>query len=537
MMWDASRCPEGSLLEPISLYNSTTNRVMKSIKLTYIAIALSTGLLIFSSCTKKLEEVASGTSIPQQAVLTDPNAAMGLYYGLYSSFRGYHSTLFVLGEMRSEIWADGLYTESEDAGLKTYYTHNISRDNVPAGGWGGFYSLISRLNTVISLFPQAPLDAAKRDRYLAEAYGMRAYVYYTLLKTWGGVPLATEPLTSVGSLPELYRERATPDAVLELIQSDIEKSLELFGGDNSFSPLSPKRIYWNRGATLTLKGDVYLWAAQHHGGNTADLTSAKQALEEVKMMPSFGLQANYADVFNPDKEANNREIIFAFNFEKDQATMGAYGNFLVNTTQAGTLYMDTATGQTVAQAYPLVAGASRVGLSPEMITKLTSGPADQRIASTFRVMYRKSGSTYTPGGVLLTKFLGKSQDGAQVYNSDFPVYRYADVLLMLAEAKAKLGEDPSEEINAIRARAYGSGYTPYVNGSVSENLTAILEENLREFIGEGKRWWTLRRMGNSFVFQYVNPQYLTAGQQYKLLLPITQSMMNLDPKLEQTPGY
>lgn len=510
---------------------------MKSNKLTYLAIALATGLMTFSSCEKKLEDVATGTAIPQQAVLTDPNAAMGLYYGLYSSFRGYHSTFFILGEMRSEIWADGLYTESEDGGLKTYYTHNISKDNVPAGGWAGFYSLISRINTVIALFPQAPLEAAKRDRYLAEAYGMRAYVYYTMLKTWGGVPLATEPVTTVGNLQDLYRERATPAAVMELIKSDINKSLELFGNDNSFSNLSAKRIYWNRAATLTLKGDVFLWSAEHQGGGTADLNTARQALEEVKAMASLGLQANYSDIFNPDREANNKEIIFAINFEKDQATMGAYGNFLVNTTQAGTLYIDSVTGQTVANAYPLVAGASRVGMSPAMITKLTAAPADQRISNTFRVMYRKSGNTYTRAGVLLTKFLGKVQDGAQVYNADFPVYRYAEVLLMLAEAKAKLGQSPAEEINTIRQRAYGSSYTPYIAGSVSENLKAILEENLREFIGEGKRWWTLRRMGNSYVFQHVNAQYLAAGQEYKLLLPITLGMMNLDPKLEQTPGY
>ncbi|MCU7550456.1 RagB/SusD family nutrient uptake outer membrane protein [Chitinophagaceae bacterium LB-8] len=510
---------------------------MKTIKINYIAIALAAGLLTFTSCEKRLEEVTAGTSIPQQAVLTDPNAAVGLYNGLYSSFRTYHSALFTLGEMRSEIWADGLYTESEDAGAKQYYTHNISRDNVPATEWAGFYNLIDRLNTVITLFPQSPLEAAKRDRYLAEAYGMRAYVYYTLLKTWGGVPISTTPVTGVSNLPELYRERAKPEDVMKLIKEDIEQSLRLFNGDNSFNPLSSKRIYWSRPATLTLKGDVYLWSATNFNGGTADLTTAKQALEEVKNQPTLGLNANYADNFNPDREVNNKEILFAINFEKDQATISAYGNILVNTTQAGTLYIDPATGQTVANAYPLVAGASRIGLSPDMINKLTSGQSDQRISNTFRVMYRKSGNTYSSAGVLLTKFIGKSDAGIQVYSTDFPVYRYADVLLMLAEAKTKLGEDPSIEINAIRERAYGSGYTPLVNGSVQQNMAAILEENLREFIGEGKRWWALRRAGNEFVFQYINPQYLAPSNTYKLLLPISRDMLNLDPKLEQTPGY
>ena len=137
----------------------------------------------------------------------------------------------------------------------------------------------------------------------------------------------------------------------------------------------------------------------------------------------------------------------------------------------------------------------------------------------------------------MTKFIGKVDAGMQVYSTDFPVYRYAEVLLMLAEAKAKLGQDPSAEINAIRSRAYGATYTPYMNGTIAQNMTAILEENLREFIGEGKRWWTLRRAGNSYVFQYINPLYLPSTATYKLVLPITQGMLNLDPKLEQTKGY
>lgn len=510
---------------------------MKRYKLSSLIIAAAFSLVFFTSCNKQLDEVASGTSIPRQAVLTDPNAAMALYYGIYSSFRGYHSTLFTLGEMRSEIWADGLYTESENSGLKQYYTHNINKDNVPAAEWGGFYGLIDRLNSVITLIPQSPLEEAKRNRYLAEAYGMRAYAYYTLLKTWGPVPLTLEPVSSIANLPALYRERSEAAVIMQQIKSDIEESLKLFGTDNNFNSLSPKRIYWNRPASLTLKGDVYLWSAQHFNGGSADRNTARQALEEVKNMANLGLNENYSDNFNPDRKANNKEIIFAINFEKDQATMGAYGDFLVNTTQAGTLYIDTVTGQTVANAYPLVGGASRAGMSAAMISKLSSNASDQRIGSTFRVMYRKLNNVYSPGAILLTKFLGKVEDGRQLYNNDFPVYRYAEVLLMLAEAKAQLGEDPSAEINAIRKRASGAGFVPYVNGSADNNMTAILEENLREFIAEGKRWWTLRRAGNSYVFRYINPLYLSPNDAYKLQLPISQAMLNLDPKLVQTQGY
>ncbi|GAB2770939.1 SusD family outer membrane lipoprotein NanU [Rhabdobacter roseus] len=486
------------------------------------------------SCQRQLEEVTPQTSLNQQLALTDANAALTLYTGVYASLRTYHGTLVQLGEMRSDLWADGLFTESEDAGLKQYWSHNINATNVPAGNWGGLYTLLDRINTVIQLFPQAPLDDTRRNAALAEMHGLRAYVYYTLLRSWGGVPITTQPVAAVGSLTDLYRERARPEEVMALIKSDLEQSLSLFAGNNAFTT---KRVYWNRAATLTLKGDAYLWSGTHLGGGAADFGVAKAALEEVKALPTLGLQTTYADVFDPTREANNREIIFALNFERNEAVMGAYGSFLVNTTQAGTLVLNPESGTPAAvnAVYPLVAGASRVGMSPAMLERLND-PTDQRLRVSFRTMHRTTAG-YPVAGVLLTKFIGRVDAGIQLYDQDFPVYRYAEVLLLLAEVNAKLGQNPSAEINAIRARAYGSGFTPYANGSLEANLNAILEEYLREFIGEGKRWWALRRAGDAYVFNAVDPRYLPAAQPYKLLLPVTVTMLNTDPRLTQTPGY
>ncbi|GAB4019005.1 SusD family outer membrane lipoprotein NanU [Spirosoma migulaei] len=507
---------------------------MKTYKLTITLVGCLVASSGLFSCQDQLREVIPQTSLNQSLVLSDANAAQTLYTGVYSSFRSYHSTLFTLGEMRSDIWSDGLFTESEDTGLKQYWSHNISATNVPLDNWGGLYNLIDRVNTVIKLFPGAPLDDAKRKTYLAEMYGMRAFVYYTLLRTWGGVPITTEPVTAVGNLTDLYKARSTPDEVMKLIKSDLEQSLTLFAGNNAFAT---KRVNWSRAATLTLKGDVFIWSGTHMGGGNADFTTAKSALEEVKALPTLGLQATFADIFDPAKKSNNKEIIFAINYEKNEATQGVYGNFLVNTTQAGTLFFDPVPGPAVAvnAAYPLVSGASRVGMSSATIAKL-SDPKDQRIRPSFRVMYRNTAG-FPIAGVMLTKFIGRVDSGIQLYDTDFPIYRYADVLLLLAEATTKLGNDPSADINAIRARAYGTGFTPYTNGSQEANMNAILDEYLREFIGEGKRWWALRRAGNAYVFAAVNPVYLPATQAFKLVLPISISMLNTDPKLVQTPGY
>jgi hypothetical protein len=180
-------------------------------------------------------------------------------------------------------------------------------------------------------------------------------------------------------------------------------------------------------------------------------------------------------------------------------------------------------------------------MNESMLSKLTSGPTDQRISGTFKIMYSNS-PPFPIRGIMLTKYMGQASGNTQVYNNDFLIYRYADVLLLMAEAKAKLGLDPSPEINQVRERAYGSNYTPYMNNSLDSNMHAILEERLREFIGEGKRWWDLRRAGDQWVYYYINPSYLSpatvaSGYGPTLELPITTGMLNNDPLLTQTEGY
>ncbi len=511
---------------------------MKSYRYKYFKHLLLLGVVIstFLSCSKKLDEVVPQDVISKSEALRDPNAARTLYHGIYGRVRAYAGTFFQLGEMRSDIWADGLFTESVDGGLQNLYRHNISTLNVPFGDWAGFYNLIYNLNNVIKLYPQTPLPDAEKSTALAELYGLRAYVYYNMVRTWGPVPLSLEPIETISNASETYKRRTSADTILIQIKKDVDESLRLFGTTNTLS--TGKRVYWSRIASLVLKGDVHIWTATHHNGGAADLTIAKTSLEEVQRLQgaSLNLNSNYSDIFDPVKKTNNPEIIFALNFELQQAQLGVFGSFTVNSIQATTLSLSQAPTPTVSSVYPYVNGANRVGLNQAMINRLTSGPADQRISKSFNVLY-STAPPHSVRGVLLTKWLGSTSGTTQIFNNDLSIYRYADVLLLLAEAKTKLGENPSNEINAIRQRAYGSTYPVYVNGSQTNNMNAILDEYLREFIGEGRRWWALRRAGDSYVYANINPTYLSPTTQAKLLLPISMGMLNNDPMLTQTPGY
>ncbi|MBU3745309.1 MAG: RagB/SusD family nutrient uptake outer membrane protein, partial [Sediminibacterium sp.] len=215
-------------------------------------------MLTAMACTKSLDEVVPQDTISKDQALKDPNAARTLYYGVYGIFRNYTSTFFQLGEMRSEIWVDGLFTESVDGGLQNLYRHNISNLNVPFTNWASFYNLIYNYNNVIKIIPQTPLPDAEKNQILAEVYGLRAYTYYTMLRTWGAVPLNTEPIETINNTAETYKRRSPADSVMMQVKSDIETSLQLFGGANVLT--SNKRVYWSRVASLVLKGDAYIWS-------------------------------------------------------------------------------------------------------------------------------------------------------------------------------------------------------------------------------------------------------------------------------------
>ncbi len=501
----------------------------------FICVQLTVACALVS-CKKQLEQVVPQDAISTQLALTDPNATQTLYVGVYARLRAFNGTLFNLGEMRSDIWTDGLFTESADPTSQQLYTHNISAVNVPYSNWGGFYNLIYNINNVIDVLPKSPVTEPNKSKWLAEMYGIRAYVYYTMLKTWGAVPLTTEPVSTISNAAETYKRRSAQDTVMQQVKNDIEKSLQLFNGNNTFP--SGNRVFWNRVASLALKGDVYLWSGANMGGGSADFTTAKTVLQEVKNLQggSLNLAANYADIFDPNKKSNNPEIIFALSYESGQATQGTFTLFSINGVQASSYSFSPTGAPTVNLVYPYVNASNRVGMNATMITRLTSGPADQRVNNSFKVMY-SSASPYPLRGVFLTKWVGTVSGTSQVYNNDYPIYRYADVLLMLAEAKAQLGEDPTAEITQIRARAYGASAPAFTNGSINSNMNAVLEETLREFVGEGKRWWALRRAGDAYVYANIKTAYLSPSTTAKLLLPISASMIANDPLLTQTPGY
>ncbi len=492
-------------------------------------IVLIVALLVLGACELDLKPESSLT---YDEFWESEEAVLAAHTGIYAKYRDYCYTLWAMGTLRSDNWG-GITIESP---FETdLIDNNINATNVPFDKWANFYALIHYLNDFLKNAPNVKFrDENVKNILLGQVYGIRAYVYYTMLKAWGEVPIVTEPLKEGAvDLQTLKKPRSSKEEVMQQIKSDIAKSLELFGSDNSL--YGNKNIYWSKAATLTLKGDVCLWSGQVLGGGQTDFQEAKQALSQVE-----GFSLVPMDKLWGESNEFNNEFIFAFDYQEDQKGNFFGGYFTGRAVDFENLY--DAEGNSVQNL--VVNGGSRFGVS-DKLALLLSDTEDAR-SKTFMYLYN-DGQNHIPyqanesalKGSLLNKFFGViGKSGLRESNNNFPLYRYADVLLLLAEAKNHLGEDPSAEINKVRERAYGANFNAsitYSNASKEENTKAILLERQKEFAGEGKRWWDLVRAGGQIVFDEVVT--LDASEAYKIYYPISEKMLSADDQLTQTEGY
>ncbi|WP_339706656.1 RagB/SusD family nutrient uptake outer membrane protein [uncultured Kriegella sp.] len=493
-----------------------------------IAIAITLG-----ACESELE-LESPSELTTAGFWDTEEGVRTAHTGLYANLRSSAQDLWLLGEIRSDIWG-GITFESPNN--ETLIRSDITVATAPFGGWANLYTRIHRINDFLANAPSVSfINEDEKKHLIAQAYGLRAFYYYTLLKTWGEVPIILEPVGTIDPTT-LTKPRSSQTEVMNQIKADIQASLDNFGDDGSF--WESNRNFWSKAATLALKGDVFIWSGNLLDGGAADFNEAKAALQQIASL-GISLESNIADLWGVENEANS-EFIFALQYKRDEAS-NFYNNLTGRSTEINPQFDDSGN----AMIDFVIAGANRYGQSGKTIALLDDND-DSRKDATFILLYSDDNggtgySNYTESayfGSIFNKFLGQVDGTERIFENDVPIYRFADVLLLLAETKNLLGEDPSGEINQIRQRAYGSNFEEathgYVNSSQTENTNAILDERYKEFVGEGKRWWDLRRAGNSFVFD--NIEFLSSSEAYKLVLPITTDMIGRNPALEQTSGY
>lgn len=501
-------------------------------------ILLSAGVIILAgSCNKKLD-LAPVSSISDANFWQTAEQFDAFVSGIHSRFRGHTSSFQALGELRSDIFGTepgsaGTFSGEATQGLERFWQQTLTLDAPGVSNFGGFYSNIVQLNLLIDkLNNTTVVTTANKNYYLGLAYGMRAFYYFQMTRAWGDVVIQTDPITSL-DVSNLSKPASPAADVMTLIKADIENSLTSYGSDYSFRNT---KSYWSKAATQMLKAEVFLWTA-HRGGGTTDATTALNALTDIQTnVSALTLQSNFANVFASNNKGNS-EIIFAIRNGLNENSLPFASTFYPQTALLANYY-DSLGNRRFNVTQDNWSGLLRAPIPVSTFRKFND--LDSRKWFTIQPAYNSpSAGVYVIVGCFVKKYEGEQNLGSRVYTNDFPIYRFADLLLLKAEAKVLLGQSPAAEINLVRARGLGANYVAGVHGFPNQAIDAdakqsLLQERLYEFIFEGKRWLDLRRFGDSYVF--ANTAVLPS-EAYKVLWPIDRNSLTNNRALVQTPGY
>ena len=371
-------------------------------------------------------------------------------------------------------------------------------------------------------------DAEKLKEYKAEVRFMRALFYYHALDFFRNIPMVTEN-DPVGSfIPPRY----TPQQTFDYIESELKDCV----GDMLPASTCPYGQA-SQGAAYTLLAKLYLNSEVYTG--VAKYAECKEACEKVMDM-GYSLESDYSKIFNADNDKRTNEIIFDLPVSAEHTVSWGASTYLV----CGQLSMSNA-NQNVAD-FGATSGWSEFRLRPEFVDKFTQADIDGDDNGDKRCKFFTNGQskditdmTTETAGYLSEKWSNLKDDGTTASNTgdagvdtDFPLFRLADVYLMYAECVVRTGDDwdnwaggsdaESDSrkkgaiywINKVRERAYGIDENGNPKGQVwKENFSSkdaflqfILDERARELYHEGYRRTDLIRYGqfttNKYIWQW-----------------------------------
>ncbi|WP_199898668.1 RagB/SusD family nutrient uptake outer membrane protein [Prolixibacter bellariivorans] len=385
--------------------------------------------------------------------------------------------------------------------------------------WRGPSPGILRCNIILQKVPDMNIDENLKNRIIGEAKFLRGLYYFILVRFFGDVPLITVPQEPGDDLRPSRTDKA---AVYEQIIADLTDAEQLLPPRSSYSSSDLGRA--SKGAAAGLLAKVYLTLGQWD--KVVTLANEVESL-------GYALNPNYADNFDVDKK-NSVESLFEI-----QYTGNAGEGFWDNTNQAS--WLSTFTGPRNSN---MVAGGWGWNQpTQEFVDSYEPGDLRKDVTILYDGCPQFDGMDYDPGysttGYNLRKFLVPKSVASSYDNSpmDFPILRYADVLLMKAEALNNLGKTSEAEapLNEVRARAG----LPAVTGLSQADFKAkVLHERRMELAFEGQRWFDLIRVDNGdYGLNFLHSIGKVNATSKFLLLPIPQKEIDANPNLTQNPGY
>lgn len=397
-------------------------------------------------------------------------AVIGIYSSLLNSPPGVNDLtmtqyLFMHGELRGGMVVEGLNVTEDQ--------RDIMETNVlPSNGltdWAAFYRTINYCNTVIDLAPgvktQDPtLTQTQLNNFLAEALAIRAYLYFTLARTFKDVPLK---LTATLSDQDNFQLPTAPQSeVFAQVIKDLKLAEEYAIEDYGNIASNKGRV--TKYTVNAMQADVYLWAEKYQ--EALDATNKVVNSNKFKLVVTNSFAIFFNTIF---AKGNSTESIFEFQYTT--ANLGPFYSIFLQRPQF--------------KAYAL--------MMDEVYGYDANDPIGRRdFRGNYASLIGATGEIY--------KFTGldnEERKALQDSDTHWFVYRYADVLLMQAEAMARLGQgkDAITIITNLRSNRKALVETEMTPGEADTNgiIDYILAERAREFAFEGKRWYDILRIARA----------------------------------------
>jgi len=444
-------------------------------------------------------------------------AVIGCYNGLQTPM----VYEWILTELRSD---NAQMSIDNSVAVNTEYreldSHTASPQNSLIGSyWEACYHDIALANQVIQAIDVVD-DELLKGQYEGECCFIRAYQYFNLIRLFGPVPLI-DKLISGDEAKQI--ERTGMDIVYQFIESDLGTAVE--GLPDSYPSTELGRITsW---AARALLAKVYLTQAKYD--------EASVLFQKIIADSPYSLLTSYADVFDTGNEMNS-EILFAVRFMSGSVGLGSpFANWFAPLTSGSNVVNGDGRGYN----YP----------TESLMNSFDSN--DSRKEVSFQNSYYDKDKKTDIARAYVNKFMFDVVEPNDAEN-DWPVIRFADVLLMYSEALNELqGVSAALPfLNQVRERA---GLTAYSEADVSGKYQfrmALENERRLEFVFENHRYFDLLRLGRAATVMnehyqteayYNDPQhpefYVNPIEEWQTVLPIPQREIDINRSLTQNIGY
>lgn len=422
------------------------------------------------------------------------STADGLYKKLWGGNYAFNCRTQILNVGADDI-VTGMLNKSWTFVDELNYTE-VNNNATSTEIWKNMYGVVRASNEVItSITPTTLVNEEIKNRYIAEAYFMRAYAYFHLVRTFGDVPLF-EDMTCVtdiyGRTGNSIQRAPVKDAYDQIIVPDLLHAIELLpnrGRRNDNSTVSK----W---AAKALLADVYLTMAgwplkrgQEYYGK------AKVVAEDIIDNGGYSLLPSYKDLWMEATKSDHTEHIFALNHSTIQGTASNYGRSYYAREESAAAWSDYLADSSFYVRFPADKRKEFNFITTVRINNRPTSFERWEMRSPAIAKYRDFGTE-----------LSAQSDGIT------PIYRYADVLFMFAEAQNMADGSPNAKaikaINDIRNRAkeVTSGNELPIGLSFEEFNQAVFDERGWELFAEFKRWFQLVRQEKVWEANQFNPR-------------------------------